>query len=354
VISDALINPFKHDPETELPHKPVKLENWTEHYFFYGYDPTAGIGMNVHIGRLPADPGIWRGVIQMYLPGGEELLVAKYHGRDGDLRGPGAGPIKISCVEPLRRWTVDFDGAAFNTTRATLMREVLRDGPAESVAFHMYFDAAGPLFGRNEDLSEGRSSSTFHSEQICHMRGYFKYRGKYLALKGMGVRDHSSGPRDYGPVIGDIWFHSLFPSGKVIAVQVVRFEKFEYKTSYIFRGDGTPLEMLEIIEHPHVNDKSAAPKSLCADPLSEKARNFRIVLQSKAGQELLDVELLHSHAITYVAPMEEFIGTALYRPDGVQMCEAPARVTCGGEVGMALRERVARTGTLFAVGEKHV
>jgi hypothetical protein len=32
----------------------------------------------------------------------------------------------------------------------------------------------------------------------------------------------------------------------------------------------------------------------------------------------------------------------------VQMCEAPARVRCGDEVGMALRERVARTGTLFA------
>ncbi len=352
MIPDHLLNPFKHDPITELPHVPVAMDNWTEHFFFYGYDPDAAIGMNVHIGRLPADPSIWRAVVQMYLPGGEEMFAVKYHGRDGDRRGPGAGPIKISCIEPLRKWVVDFDGAAFSTTRSELTREVLRDGPAEPVAFHMFFDAAGPLFGRTEDLGEGRTSSTFHSEQICHMSGHFKYRGKYIPLKGMGVRDHSSGPRDYGPVIGDIWFHALFPSGKVIQTQVVRFEGMEYKTAYIFRGDGSPLEMAEIIEHPHVNQRDAAPQSLCADPLSEAARNCRIVLQTKAGREVLDIELLHSHAITYFSPMEEFIGTALYRPDGVQMCEAPARVRCNGEVGTALRERVARTGTLFAAGSK--
>jgi hypothetical protein len=351
MISDALINPFKHDPQTELPHTPIATPGWTEHYFFFGYDAEAAIGMNVHIGRLPVDPSIWRAVVQMYLPGGEELLVVKSHGRDGDHRGPGAGPIKLNCVEPLRQWTVDFDGAAFSTTRSVLTREVLKDGPAEPVRFHMFFDAAGPLFGRTEDLGEGRSSSTFHSEQICHMSGYFQYRGKYIALKGMGVRDHSSGPRDYGPVIGDIWFHSLYPSGKVIQTQVVRFDQMEYKTAYVFRGDGTPLEMAEIVEHPHVNERNAAAKSLCADPLSEAARNCRIVLKTKAGPEVLDIELLHSHAITYFSPMEELIGTDLTRPDGVQMCEAPSRVRCNGEVGLALRERVARTGTLFAAGK---
>jgi hypothetical protein len=348
VISEALINPYKHDPQTELPHPIGTVPGWTEHYFFFGYDPVAELGMNVHIGRLPADPTIWRAVIQMYLPGGDDLLVAKYHGRNGDFRGPGAGPIKLTCVEPLRLWTVDFDGAAFSTTRTNLTREIMKDGPAEPVSFHMLFEAAGPLFGRTEDLGEGRSSSTFHSEQICRIRGFFEYRGRHIQLSGIGARDHSSGPRDYGPVISDIWFHAAFPSGKVLQTQVVRFDQMEYKTAYVFRGDDTPLEMAEIVEHPHVNAKDAASRSLCADPMSEAARNFRIVLKTRAGQEVIEGELLHAHAITYFSPMEEFIGTALDRPDGVQMCECPARVTCNGEQGYALRERVARTGTLFA------
>ncbi|GLR66015.1 hypothetical protein GCM10010909_06930 [Acidocella aquatica] len=347
MIADNLVNPFNHLQELELPHEIVVMENWTEHYFFAGYDIEAGFGACVHVGRLPADPTIWRAVIQIYLPG-EKLLVAKYHGRDGHARGPGAGPFKASCIDPFRLWAVEFDGAAFSTTRQEIMREVLRDGPAEPVKFHMLLEAAGPIFGRTDDHGEGRSSSTFHSEQICRMRGHIVYQGKRIELSGTGVRDHSSGPRDYGPVIGDIWFHGCFPSGKIVQTQVVRFESFEIKTAYIFRGDGTPLEMVEIIEHPHVNSRDAGPQSLAADPLSEAARNFKIVLKSRQGIEVIEGELQHSHAITYFAPVEEFLGTDLTRPDGIQMCEAPVKLRWNGENGSGIRERVARTGTLFA------
>jgi hypothetical protein len=271
-----LINPYGHDPQSELPHTPVAgIPLWTEHYTFYGYDLGPGVGVHIHVGRLPADPRIWRAVIQVYLPG-EELLVAKYHGRDGDFRGPGAGPFKATCVEPLRLWTMDFDGALFSTSRPAVMREILRDGPAEPVAFHLTLEAAGPLFGRQDDLSEGRTSSTFHSEQICRARGFVSYRGQVVTLDGMGVRDHSSGPRDYGPVVADIWFHGLFPSGRIVQTQVVRFEQAEYQTAYVYRGDGTPHEMTELLEHPRVNVASTPPRSMAADPLMDPDRTFRL------------------------------------------------------------------------------
>jgi hypothetical protein len=182
------------------------------------------------------------------------------------------------------------------------------------------------------------------------MWGYLKYRGKYVRLSGVGVRDHSSGPRDYGPVIADIWFHGLFPSGAVVQTQVVRFERAEYKTAYVFRGDGTPLEMAELLAHPHVNDSNTPAKSVAADPLDEKDRTFQIRIRTKRGEEVVEAELLHSGVITYFAPVEEFIGTALDRADGIQMCEAPVRLRWNGEIGVGLRERVARTGTLYSRG----
>ena len=322
------------------------VKYWTEHYYFFGYDINEQLGMCVHIGRLPAEPTIWRAVLQIYLPGGEELLVAKYHGRDGHARGPGAGPLKITCVEPFQIFTVEFDGAAFPTTRQIITREVVRDGVAEPVSFHMVFDAAAPIFGRDEDLVDGRSSSTFHSEQIMHMRGVINYRGKQVALQGAGTRDHSSGHRDYGPVVADIWFQGLFDNGDTVQTQVVRFEEAEYKTAYLFH-DGEQ-EMCELLVHPHVNTIDSPPQSLCSDPLSEDARNFEIVMQSKRGREVIEVELMHAHAITYLHPVEELIGTTLDHPDGVQMCECPARIRWNGMEGVACRERVARTGTLFA------
>jgi hypothetical protein len=211
----------------------------------------------------------------------------------------------------------------------------------------MLFEAAGPLIGRDEKVLQVISSSSFHSEQVLHMRGQFHYRGKSISLSGMGVRDHSAGPRDYGPVVADIWFHSLFPSGKIVSAQVVRFANTEFKSAYVFYGDGTPFEHGEVIEHPHVNTLDATPKSLASDPLQDPARRFKISVKTRRSLETVHGELLHSHIITYTAPVEELIGTDLTRRDGVQMCEAPARVRCEDEVGYALRERVARTGTLF-------
>jgi hypothetical protein len=348
MIADDLINPFNHSPSTEFPHPIQNMPNWTEHYFFWGYDISSGHGMCVHIGRLPADPSIWRAVIQVYLPG-EELLVAKYHGRDGDERGAGAGPFKLTCLEPFRLWTAEFDGAMFATTRRDLASGLLVDCPAEPISFRMVLEAAGPYYGPNEAIVEGRSSDSFHTEQVLHMHGEMAYRGKNISLKGVGVRDHSAGSRDYGPVVSDMWIHALFPSGKLIHAQIVRFEEAEIRAAYIYRNDGQPIEQVEILEHPVVNTLDTKHKSIPADPLNEDDGRFRLVLGTSSGEEVIEGRLLHSHFITYASPMEEFIGTA-YAPGGIQMCEAPAEVRCGGEVGVGLRERVARVETLFYEG----
>jgi hypothetical protein len=348
MISDQVLNPFGYTPESDLPHQIVSMPKWTEHYFFYGYDAENQFGMCVHIGRLQEEPTIWRSVLQMYLPG-EDLLVAKTYGTGLD-RGPAAGPLKITCIEPLKVWTVEFNGPAFSTTRSVITRQLVPDGPAELAKFFMVFDAAGPLHGLRpgKELTPGMTVAAFHTNQTLHMRGEAQYRGKRVVLNGMGVRDHSSGPRDYGPVFGDLWFHSLFPSGKIIHVQQVAFETFDYKTGYIFRGDGSPMEELELVEIPYVYKNGDPEHTIDADPLCGPDRTFRIVVRSSSGQEIVEGELLHTHAITYHHVMEEFMGTTLDRPGGIQMCEAPVRVRCNGEVGVGLRERSARTEALIA------
>jgi len=347
MLDDNLLNPFNLDPSREFPHAIQVAPNWTEHYFFYGYDPIERHGMCVHIGRLPADPTIWRAVIQVYLPG-EELLVAKYHGRDGDSRGAGAGPFKLTCIEPMRSWSAVFDGAMHATTRTELAKGVLADCPAEPISFHMLFEAAGPYYGPSESdhTDDGRSSGSFHTEQILKLRGEMRYRGKTIKLNGVGARDHSSGTRDYGPVISDMWIQGLFPSGKLFHAHIVRYDGAEIVGAYIFRNDGSPIEQVEILEHPPVNTSDAPLGKLPSDPLKVNNGNYRLVLGTKDGKEEYEIQMLHSHIITYRGPMEELIGTD-FTPGGVQMCEAPAIFRCNGEEGFGLYERVARTETLY-------
>jgi hypothetical protein len=346
-LDNDLINPHGLSDAMDMPHQPVGIPNWTEHYVFFSYDDVNQFGIFLHIGRVPQRPEVWRSVLEVYLPG-EELLVLKTYGH-GDARGPGAGAVKATCIDPFRLWTVDFDGFAYSTNRKALTHDILRDGPAEHVKFHMVFDVAGPFhtLTPGKELTSGMTVASFHSSQVMHMRGYAQYRGKEISLSGVGVRDHSDGPRDYGPVYGDTWCHALFPSGKVVHIQEVAFENHVYQSGYIFRGDGSAMETVELLEVPQACNRNTPRNSIDPDPLNGPDRKFRAVIKTKAGAEILEGDLLHCHAITYFAVMEEFIGTALDRDAGIQMCDAPMRVRCGGEVGLGLRERAARTECLI-------
>jgi len=348
MIDDNLVNPYGLAPELDFPLKPVDEKNWTEHYVFFGYDPQQQFGMFLHVGRLVEAPHIWRSVMQIYLPG-EELLVAKTYG-EGDSRGPAAGPMRIQVVEPFQLWTVDFNGAAFSTNRRAITHEIMRDGRAELVKFHMVFEAAGPIHSLKpgKELTEGMTVASYHTSQIIHMRGDAEYRGNKISLKGVGVRDHSCGPRNYGPVYGDNWSHCLFPSGMAIHVQEVAFENHVYQSGYIFWGDGSPMEEIEVLDMQHCCNPDTPPGSVEADPMRGPDAKYHAKIRTSRGDLQLEGELLHSHAITYFEVMEEFMGTALGERGGIQMCDAPMRVTCNGEVGYGLRERASRTEALRA------
>lgn len=346
MIDPKLVNPYKIPPHLDLPIKPVAEENWTEHWVFFAWDPDEQFGYFVHVGRLIEAPHIWRSVMQIYLPG-EELLVAKTYG-EGDSRGPAAGPMKIQTLEPFLLWTLNFDGPAFSTNRKSITSEIQRDGKAELVKFHTVFEAAGPIHSlkAGKELTEGMTVASYHTSQILHMRGEAEYRGKKISLKGVGVRDHSCGPRNYGPVYGDNWSHSLFPSGLAVHVQEVAFEGHIYQSGYVFWGDGSPMEEIEVIDMQHCCNQDTPEGSIEADPMVGPDAKYFARIRTSRGELLLEGELLHSHAITYFKVMEEFMGTALGERGGIQMCDAPMRVTCNGEVGHGLRERAARTEAL--------
>ena len=145
MIHDQFLNPFGIDPEVELPQARQPVQNWTEYCYFFGYDPDAGMGVSIHIGREPTDTSIWRGTLGIYLPNGE-LLVAKYFGRDGGDRGPGAGPLRVRCVGPMRTWSAEFNGLATRVSRTSIMTRAFSDAPAELASFHLVFQGVGPFW----------------------------------------------------------------------------------------------------------------------------------------------------------------------------------------------------------------
>ena len=348
MVEDSFINPDNNSVEQERPFLPAPVAGWTEHYAFFAFDAASEAGLFIHMSRVPDDSAVWRGTLQIYLAD-SELLVAKYFGRDGTHDGPGAGPLRVRCIVPFRRFVAEFDGIAHRTTRQAITSRVMSDCPGELVNLKVTFEAAGPIQGK-QAVMENRVDGSFHTEQIGTSKGSITVPGKTLHVEGLGVRDHSAGVRHYGKVVSHMWLHGLFPSGLSFSVFVYRtVGNPEYKAASIFRGDGSPLEYVEILEHPEYPDLADKPGKFLSDPVADRHhRRSHVILKTSRGLLRIDFEPLHTHAITYLDPCEELNGTEWQRPDGVQMCDAPSIIYCAGERGTGLFERSGRIGLLTA------
>jgi hypothetical protein len=345
----TLLNPFDVDPAAELAQDSTGEPLWTEFCFFFAYDPDADAGVSIHAGREPADPSIWRVTIGLMLPGGVDLLMAKRSGRDGDGRGAGAAGFKATCVEPLRLWTIGYDGSMIRCPRDELCRAAAADDIGELASFQLSFEGVGPMWDLRKKMPS-QSWASGHWEQICRVRGEVRVNGETLPIRnGFGVRDHSYGPRDYDGVLGNFWANALFEDGRAVMMQHTVSQKLssEIRHGYVFWNNGSPLEVVELVEAPEVSNLGTPDGHETADPLAQESlRRSRAIIRTSRGDQTIAWELLHSVPTTYVAPSDEVIGTDFRRPDALQLTESVARFRWEGETAYGNRERVAGVRTL--------
>jgi hypothetical protein len=353
VTENNILNPFNCDRSVELPSSREDVPLWTEYNYHFAYDPVVGAGISIHIGREPYDPDIVRATIGVFQPNGE-LLVAKYSGRDDHSRGLGAGPLRITCVQPMRLWMIEFDGVCQSVSRAELMGSTHRDSPGEPIRFNILSFGVGPLW-EHQRLAQDVTKPFFsgHWEQISRIEGTLTRNGKTAKLVGAGMRDHSCGPRDYGPLIGSFWANALFPGGKVVMAQRTLLEHAteEWKQGYVLWGDGTPIEIVKILGTPAICTSNTLPKTVARDPVDEEGwKNFSFSIRTSRGDHTIEGELLHGMPTTYIAPNDELLGTDFMmvskQPTVTQLCECAARYKWGDEVGYGLGERIARISAL--------
>lgn len=347
MISDDLLNPDGNLPAQDRTLPVQAVPGWTEHYAYFAHDPATEHGTFIHIGRVIDDPSLWRGVIQIFLPG-DALLVGKYFGRDQGDGAATAGLLRLFAEQPFRRFTVDFDGMLQRTTRQAITSAVALDDVSERVRMHVLFEAAAPIQGRQGTDQTDRAVSSFHTDQIGRISGEIETRGGTVALSGVGVRDHSSGVRHYGKVIGHLWIHGLMPSGLAFSITILRTTSNPtLKVATVFWGDGTPREFVDVTDFPEFPEEGSMSGAMFRDPVEDPVhRACSVTLATSRGPLEIAIRPVHTHAITYLDPCEELVGTAMQRPDGIQMCDAPAMFTCKGETGSGLFERSGRIGIL--------
>lgn len=321
-MSELITGPSGLSAEAEFPLRAFSnTPLWTENYCFVAYDPTSQIGIWTHLGRAPFDSTLWRELTFVYLPTGERL-VNKSYGRGEHPRGPGGATLSHECVVPWNQWRTRRDGGSIRTTVAELDAGTTADRAHERVAFDLTWDARSPAWNWG-DVEDEHGWGKLHYEQLCRVRGSVTVRGEQVPFEGNGLRDHTSGPRDFTVFTSHIWAWANFPSGRGFILL------------HLLVG-GQHLSRAVTFEDGKLVDQVMANPPL----LTERTQNMD-PYTLELGAHRIQAELLHPFPNGFDGPNDicsgydaAITGTANY--------ETFSRFTWDGEVGYGHTERSLR------------
>lgn len=245
-------------------------------------------------------------------------------GPAGPMAVRGAGPLRFECVEPFRRWTLEYDGtAALSTSEA--QRAGLPDGGQVPLAFRFEAEMAAPpwlMGGLDADAARrmraGDASALMGGvryEQMCRVRGEVVVDGVRHAVEGTGMRVRRQGVRNMAAAIGHCQHSALFPSGRAFGAIVMA------------PGPEGPAVFNEafVIDRQGLRHAARVIRAPWMTRLRGTGDDAGLVLESAAGTvriegevllslfdhhhfEMADTSVLHQGTARYVWDGEETIG----------------------------------------------
>jgi hypothetical protein len=195
---------------------------WSENFLFALYDNRHNIGMWLHLGTVPTDWPLWEDRIYVTLPDRGVISMMAYHATAVEHR-PAGSVMAFQCVEPFRRWQINFDGFAWYTSEAAMeaggepryRRRVKIALEVECVS--PVWDARATAGSSGQTGMLGQSWAKEHYEQLVRASGEMTVDDVSYDLTTTGWRDHSRGPRgrkSKDPWGGHVIGGCQFPSGK--------------------------------------------------------------------------------------------------------------------------------------------
>ncbi|WP_202033257.1 hypothetical protein [Nocardioides sp. WS12] len=352
-------NPFGVDPDDDLLHAvPDGVPGWSETMYFHVWSPDTaqgqGVGVFIHCGRWPEDPDLWWAQVIALLPDGR-LLVDRSWGRAPDDRGPATGNLRIRCVEPLRRWRLELDGAGEITSLDAMVDGPVGAGPAQAFTFAIDLEAAAPVWDMHAALGiDGLQWAAFHHTQGFRATGSITAGSGAAArewdVAGVAHRDHSSGPRDVSHLGGLHFCVFVFPqSGRVIngLVNWNTDHAVDHRTQAVFEGGTGPDATVEI--------GASIRFTGLEDHRTHQPRALNVAFDRADGSSYdLKAEWLHGYSLTFLSPNENINGVDLDgQPDALVVTQSTVRVVApDGEVGYGVIERDYRPSHLPSPQER--
>lgn len=324
----------------DLLHDPPDGEtNWSENLQLIVNDGRTGVYM--HLGRQTDDPGIWEGILVVYLTA-DRLLVSRTWLRAPDLTAATSGPLSFRPVVPLREWEMAFDGMVRPIGRAEGAAAPVAEGPVVPMTLALAVQGHSPVWGVGSETASRVTGALHdqdwartHLQQVCTVTGRLRVPSLGIdeTIENVGFRDHSVGPRDFTHLVSEFWSCCAFPSGRAfVGLHVVQDDRPEPFTHGFVFEDGKLHDM----------DGLAGP--VLTSPLGDPAE-FDVRFASAAGTGEVRGRMTNSMAFAFDYPFRMPMGA---RPAGATPVEGPATYEWDGEQGFGWIERIFIRGEKWA------
>jgi hypothetical protein len=204
--------------QDEYTHPLGPEKHFNESMYFNFFDRAQGRGGFLRVGNR-ANEGYAEVTLCLYLPGGEVLFNYKRPEITSN-DGFDAGGMKFEVLEPLARHRTTYEGSAVFLAEPEQMTDpgqAFRENPHRVVSLELAHEGVGPVFGsaglQRETADPEREFARAHYEQHMRVRGTLAVDGESVEIDGLGLRDHSWGPRYWQALKYYRWLNCTFGPG---------------------------------------------------------------------------------------------------------------------------------------------
>jgi hypothetical protein len=244
-------------------------------------------------------------------------------GAGGKAAKRGAGPLVFQCLEPFRRWAMEFDGAARQSTTESLMAGRPASGDA-ALAFRFEAEMAVPpwlMGGMSAEAANAMSAAGgvlmggLRYEQLCRVTGWVRVAGEEHRVAGAGMRVRRRGVRNMSGAPGHCQHSALFPSGRAFGANAfwpAADGRQSFNEAFVITADGARLPA-RLTEAPWMT-RLEGPGDCIPLVFETPAGRIRIEGQTLLKTfdhhhfEMADTSVLEQGAARYIWDGEETIG----------------------------------------------
>jgi hypothetical protein len=201
-------------PEDDYMHEPETASNFNESRYYNWFDHEAGMGGWVRMGNR-VNEGYAELTVCLYLPDGSVGFMFKRPKIETNAEH-NAGGLRFEVLKPYEEHRITYDGkvcALANPREMAEPREAFTQNPHVPCTIDLHLQNVGPAQGGEPEWEEGEQKPDLdpekmfargHTEQHMRSVGTVTVGDQTFAVTdGLGLRDHSWGPRYWQ----NIWWY---------------------------------------------------------------------------------------------------------------------------------------------------